>query len=1459
MRNFQTVLLVMLSLFLVSCFENETKVSSKQNVQEVMEQRQNMAATYARSLQLHAAATVDVLLDQASIQGDHVSNLSEAGTIAGLLDSGLIDSQAFAALDAGGDGALNTGRQRNMMQSGYCDGVLYTWVAGTVNDNGGVERPRLKGLGEAGLGSVAQVLSQHVGSNSYGMYKNNQLTTPSGVNVAIQCREMAAMIPAGSPVLFQEMASEFELARNGSYYEFENRACANADEDGFDRYRRLVTVAYNNQGDETGRETGEWDLFLESCHNMDAAERISVNLSSSTADQIDFSAQNLDGGSTRSVVCFEANTTKKDAEGEAQDVEQGTSFNNCQSATEFETSLADDIDVECSEDVVRTEEDTRACTGDGWTGTVTYEREIVMCTKNGNGNSIDYEKRGEWERTAVDCSKEEVATASCPFGSGLVSYDRTNKITNPETLAPTNPSWNYTGDNCVTGEISCIGGYAGNGVAFASTANGASNPPVPETTSLDTYCGSGSICEEQRSVSCDVGNKTQRRQYLCNGGWTSWGDHETAECDPGENLVCRYDYDGGDFGTRFFNFDQTCTYEENWGIEMYWDNAFVYRRTMPGMNETGDNEGYSLGELKDQRRGSNGCDSVTYYEICREQICEPNTLDQEQASCDSGYYGNKTRTRTCNEDGTEYGDWSAWNTSSCQAIICSPGATESQSQSCPSGYNGQATRTRTCNATGTGYGAWSAWDDSSCTSDGSMVCVYERPNSYVQKRQTYNGSEYSEFCPFSYVKDGVTVYSDVSPCDYPPSSGETGGYTLGVYKEVNSVNQSGGRVDHYLYYEICMEGGCSKRDKLIELLYGDQSEPVCTANATESQTQSCGSGYSGDQTRTRTCNGDGSAWGDWSDWDVSSCTIDGYVCEPYKLSIAQYGTIDDHSEYGYRLNVGTDSSHQSSFGNIAHVDTNSNVYEGHRVNGIYRDLDQDGNLEFFLQGDATGLVDRLSLEHYLEDGGLNATYHVDVSSADSHVYAPAYSETITIWESVPVGIREAFSYYGPAGNYVLNICQQSVCTPNTVESESSACSSGYSGTQTRTRTCSSDGTGYGSWSSWDTSGCTAQACTPYSVDTQSSSCPSGYSGNQTRSRTCNASGTAYGNWSSWDTSGCTAQSCTPGDPETQTQSCSSGYSGDQTRTRYCNASGTGYGNWSSWDTSGCTAQVCEPNTTESGSTSCGSGYSGNKSRTRTCNGDGTAYGSWSAWDDSTCTINVGASVNNSNPNVGQNFTLSWSAPAAEVCSIGPGVESDASPSGSTTLNESSSGSKTYTVTCYPHYTSSAQSNSASVTVNVEYAPANVNASASPSTVGSGDPYSISWSSNGEACQITGANNLYNLPSSGTRSFTASGYAYGGGYTYEVRCFANASTQEGQGSDYVSVTLGTCTPGNTDSESASCPSGQTGTQTRTRTCNGDGSAWGSWSNWDTSGCTSSGGGGSSCVGPSCDLNDSHQQQ
>lgn len=861
-----------------------------------MEQRQNVAATYARSLQLHAAATVDVLMDQAVQQGDHVSNLSEGGSIDGLLASGLIDNQVFAALDAGGEGALNTGRQRNMMQSGYCDGVLYTWVAGAVDAAGNVQRPRIKGLGEAGLGSIAQVLSQHVGPNSYGSYSNGSLTTPNNVNVAINCPEMAAVIPEEAPVLFQEMASEFELSRNGSFYEFENRACPNANEEGFDRYRRLVTVEYDSHGVEINRQEEAWDLFLQSCHDTTAAERISVDLTTSTADQIDFSAQSLDGGATKSVVCFEAKTTQKDEQGEAKAVQQGESFSNCESATEFETSLAEDVEIECSDDVIRTETDTRACTGDGWSGSVTYEREIVMCTKyEADGPTIDYEKRGEWERAEVDCSKEETTTASCPFGAGLVSYKRTNRITNPETLTPMNPDWNYVSDSCATDEDACIGVYAGNGVAFAQTANGATNPPVPETTSMSNYCGDVT-CEASRTIDCDDGYKTQRREYSClGGGWTTWSDDDLSECDPDDDFVCYFESNGDIFpqdNEYLVSFrEQVTDYngdpvleDQDCYISFIWDGEEVYSTddcTYPLPDET-ETDGYKARSQKENGNHDSYKNAYVWsnYEICREKICTENVIETDSVACGGGYYGNKTRTRTCNGDGTEYSEWSEWNTASCQPLVCTANSTETQTQSCSSGYTGNETRSRTCNATGTGYGAWSAWDDSGCE-------VEEMPN-------------------------------------------------------------------------------------------------------------------------------------------------DGYSCEVYNIDIAQYGTIDDHSEYGYRLNVGVDASNMSSYGGIQHEDTYGNSYQGHRVNGIYRDLDQDGDLEFYINGDAVGVVEKIILERYVDDS-LAASYSLDVSSADSQAYLSTYGETSIQWETVPTGFKEAFSYYGPAGDYKLKLCQSSACVPEPTE------------------------------------------------------------------------------------------------------------------------------------------------------------------------------------------------------------------------------------------------------------------------------------------------------------------------------------------------------------------------------------------------------------------------------------------
>ena len=51
----------------------------------------------------------------------------------------------------------------------------------------------------------------------------------------------------------------------------------------------------------------------------------------------------------------------------------------------------------------------------------------------------------------------------------------------------------------------------------------------------------------------------------------------------------------------------------------------------------------------------------------------------------------------------------------------------------------------------------------------------------------------------------------------------------------------------------------------------------CTPGDTEDDTASCPAGYNGDQTRTRTCQANGT-WGGWTQWDQSQCTP--YDCTP---------------------------------------------------------------------------------------------------------------------------------------------------------------------------------------------------------------------------------------------------------------------------------------------------------------------------------------------------------------------------------------------------------------------------------------------------------------------------------------------------------------------------------------------------------------------------------------------------
>lgn len=227
-------------------------------------------------------------------------------------------------------------------------------------------------------------------------------------------------------------------------------------------------------------------------------------------------------------------------------------------------------------------------------------------------------------------------------------------------------------------------------------------------------------------------------------------------------------------------------------------------------------------------------------------------------------------------------------------------------------------------------------------------------------------------------------------------------------------------------------------------------------------------------------------------------------------------------------------------------------------------------------------------------------------------YGYSGNETRTVWTTCPSG-----SYGAPSVSY--GGWSDASCTPLSVSctpggyTETESCGPDYDGDETRTQTTSCPDGSYGapsvSTSGWDRSSCTPKVvtCSPGSYS-ESQSCGAGYDGNQSRTVTTSCPAGQYGapstGYGAWDSSSCVAKAvtCSP-DNTTETQACGDGYTGDQTRTvlTYC-PSGS-YGSaayfYGGWDRSQCSAiPTCTP-TSSTAVMSCGGGYNGSKTVTTT--------------------------------------------------------------------------------------------------------------------------------------------------------------------------------------------------------------------------------------------------------------------
>lgn len=935
-KSIKAFAVLLCCLFVVSCFESETSTRANNSVTEVMEQRQSTAAAFARTMQQSSAIIVQNFTEIANNQGSQFHDLWEAGSIDSVAASGMIDLSAFAN--------LNSGRYSNMISAAYCDGVLLTWMSG---EDG--EQISVKGLGDGGSEAISRVLSKQLGPNAYGVVTNGHLKTSDGAFVGLGC-EAARTIPEGAPVIFANLGS-LDLESNGSYFEFFNEACPDGD-DGFVRYRQRVNVVYDENGAEISREEADPEVFLSSCRDAIDVASISVT-DNPTVSVVDFAAQTGGGAqllNTKEVVCFEAERVDGDsgpdtgedanrnvlsALGEQRTADRNVQeFTNCMSAQDYRGSMGDGAELDCGPHIQpdTTEIEMKECQGNGWVGDVTYEREVEYCRVIGGQDDGDiFEKKGKWERVGIDCTRDEVQNLSCPaVGGGMITYERVNRIIDPVSLAPTNPDWNFTNETCnYPDEVSCVVGHAGSTNAFARTLNGANTPPILQTTNMGDYCGSGRICTIKRGQSCpprfETGSVTEHKNYACGSGWSSWYYDSDNCCDRDEykisSDVCP------DFYTTEEIISQDCVDEDeptsSGSCENVGDTC-----TGPGSLSCSDGmKPVATYEVVERREAgskkyvkfkqcpgntfpggkgdlcSNTCPSddeepvatcpddpgvpTCTYGIRTFEVGETTTARE---NCGSGYTGNRYSQITCQSDGTW--DFGSWDRSECEAevVTCSYGGNEyevdsyaTRTQECEAGASGEITQRALCQSDGT-LGDWEDVVDTcetitECELRWNPVNTYNVDGCANPPADTcgdFNGGSCeNEGDSCTRVSGGGLDPSVCSDPDYNTGFGYGGEPTLEI-------------TDYFVSNMVCEEV-CE-----VKCTFDGSTYDI---GQTRQITRECAENYTGEQTATLTCQGDGS-WSTPSSWDASACRLEDGYCELDGDLYETGDTVDQSRECG---------------------------------------------------------------------------------------------------------------------------------------------------------------------------------------------------------------------------------------------------------------------------------------------------------------------------------------------------------------------------------------------------------------------------------------------------------------------------------------------------------------------------------------------------------------------------------
>ena len=388
-------------------------------------------------------------------------------------------------------------------------------------------------------------------------------------------------------------------------------------------------------------------------------------------------------------------------------------------------------------------------------------------------------------------------------------------------------------------------------------------------------------------------------------------------------------------------------------------------------------------------------------------------------------------------------------------------------------------------------------------------------------------------------------------------------------------------------------------------------EIVEASRRTESETQACPTGLEGQQVRTRTVivMTDGSERAEeWSSWDASDChAVEVSRRTETENQACPTGMLGQEvrTREVLEMSDGTEQSQpwsawDASACHVGVVNTREETDASACPTGFLGEQTRTRTVEIMSDGSEQALAWSSWNTSACYVGVVDTREETDASACPTGLLGEQ-TRTRTI-EIMSDGSEQALAW----SSWNTSACHVGVVSTRE-ETGTAACPAGFLGEQSRTRTVEimSDGTEQAlAWSAWNTSACFVGVVSTR-TETGSAACPAGYLGNQTRQRTINimSNGTEEPQaWGAWDTSACYIGVVNTRE-ETGKAACPTGYLGEQTRKRTINIMSDGSEQpqaWGAWNTSACYIGVVSTRT-ETGTAACPSGYLGNQTRQRTIN------------------------------------------------------------------------------------------------------------------------------------------------------------------------------------------------------------------------------------------------------------------